>query len=169
MTVSDAGQARVFLINVLCGMACVLIFDFFRALRRRHVGNAVYANVLDAVYFIAALFPVLFISLRFNFGAVRYYQIMGLLLGAFLHILLFSRFEVRIFERITAALAVGAKIILHAALCPIILILKLIIPPLLAFERAIMKIFAKISKKRESIKKKKRQNKKILKKRIKMM
>lgn len=169
MTVSDVGQARVFLINVLFGMACVLVFDFFRALRRKHKENVVYANVLDAIYFIAAFFMVLFASLKFNFGAVRYYQILGLMIGAFLHILLFSRFEVRIFEYIITAAETGAKLILHIVLCPFIFIMKLIIPLLLAFERNSMKFFAKIAKKRGAIKKKKRQNKKILKKRIKMM
>ncbi len=169
MTVSDAGQARVFLINVLFGMACVLIFDFFRALRRRHKESAVYANVLDAIYFTAAFLLVLFASLRFNFGAVRYYQLLGLMIGAFLHILLFSRFEVRIFGHIIAAAQAGARLVLHIALCPFIFIMKLIIPPLLAFERNSMRFFGKIAKKRGAIKEKKRQNKKILKKRIKML
>lgn len=169
MTVSDAGQAKVFLINVLFGMAFVLIFDFFRALRRRHRGSALYANLLDAVYFIAAFFPVLFLSLKFNFGAVRYYQLMGLFMGAFLHILIFSRFEVKIFERVIALSAAAAKTALRTALFPPVLIIRLTAAPLLAIERKIIEFFDKISDKRKVMRKKRRQNKKILKKRIKMM
>lgn len=169
MTVSDGGQAKIFLINILFGMACVLIFDLFRALRRHRAGSDVYANVLDALFFLTAFLLVLFASLKFNFGAMRYYQIFALAAGAFLQLALFSPFEVRLFEKMLAAGEKAIRFSLRLLLKPFVFALGLAAPLFLAFERAVMTFFSKISKKRIQVKRKRLQKKKILKKRRKMI
>jgi spore cortex biosynthesis protein YabQ len=169
MTVSDSAQAKIFLINILFGMICVFIFDFFRALRRRHRDNAIYANVTDALCFIAIFFIVIFAGIKYNFGAIRYYQLMGLFFGAFLHLLMFSRFEVRAIEVVINKTVKIFKFILKALTRPILFILRTVTAPFFLMEKNLMNGFAKLRRKAVKNKRKKAQNSKIMKKRIKMM
>lgn len=169
MTVSDAGQAKVFLLNILFGIICVVIFDFFRALRRRGGKNSLYENVIDAVSFGCIFFLLLFVGVKYNFGAMRYYQIMGLCIGAFLNILLLSRFEVRFFEHMLSFFAATGRFGAKAALFPLLLIVKILAPPLLAFENAVLRFCAFLRRKSAQVGRKRLKNKKIIKKRMKML
>ncbi|MCD8049864.1 MAG: spore cortex biosynthesis protein YabQ, partial [Clostridia bacterium] len=128
MTVSDAGQARVFVINIILGMMCVILFDFFRALRRRRRGDYLYANILDVLFWILAFGAVFAAEIKFNFGAMRYYELMGLVIGAGVQIVLFARFEVRIFGWMIAAFEAIVKLLVKAVLFLPVRIARLFAP-----------------------------------------
>lgn len=90
MIVSDGGQAKVFLIYILFGIGCMLLSDLFYVFRK-YLGNTKWQiNVLDALYFVAAFFLVLYAGVKFNLGALRYYQLFGLAGGMAIHKLMFS-------------------------------------------------------------------------------
>ncbi len=97
MIVSDEGQAKVFGIYILFGMLCILIADLFYVIKRRF-GVTRAATGLDILYYTLTFLLILYAGLRFNFGALRYYQIFALLIGMVVHKLLFSQIARRVLE-----------------------------------------------------------------------
>ncbi len=169
MMVSDPAQAKVFGINILFGMALVMIYDIFRAVRRTGGKSGLYVNLMDITYFVFAFFAIFFAGVKYNFGALRYYQIMGLLAGAFIQIALFSRFEVRLFEALIKAGKAAVKFLIKVVLFIPIRVIRLLIAVSDFLEEKTVSIFNWAARKRNERRKKKQKNKKIIKKRIKML
>lgn len=169
MKVSDSAQAGVFLINILFGMICILIYDIFRAMRHIWGKSTVSTNIFDIIYFAVSFCVVFTAGIKYNFGALRYYQIMGLIAGAAIQILLFSRYEVKLCE----ILIKGAVFLIKAVLKVILFLPLLLIraaASLLGFlEEKTMDFCDKTAVRMAKRGRKKRKNKKIIKKRIKML
>ncbi len=168
MTVSPVGQGRVFLINILFGMLCVILFDFFWVLRRRYGKSIVIINAMDGIYFVIAFALVLFAGVKFNFGALRYYQIIGLFMGMGIQSL-FSRLTRRILEKLYGFLVRIIKIFGKLIIKPNLFILRLVLSPLCFFENQAIRLSSKIHKKYNKVKLKRIKKKKTVKKRIKMI
>jgi len=168
MKVSDIAQARVFFINILLGMVCVLIYDVFRAVRRSSAKGELQSNLLDMMYFFMAFLLIFFVEVKFNFGALRYYQLMGLAIGAFFQIALFSRFEVRAFETAIRIFKLTIRFILRTLLFIPLKIFSLIFSLSHLAEDKIIAFFDSSARKSALKKRKNQKNKKIIKKRIKM-
>lgn len=168
MIVSSLGQGRVFLLNVLFGMLCVIIFDFFYVLRRRYGKNIIIINALDGMYFIIAFLIILFAGVKYNFGAVRYYQIIGLLIGILFQSL-FSGINRRFLWALYDIAAKIVKTLKKLLLKPLIFLLRIILSPLYFLEEKSISFARKVAKRRKKRKNIRKKNKKTVKKRIKMI
>lgn len=168
MIVSDAGQGKVFLLNILFGMLCVILFDFFYVLRQRYGKNIIIINALDGLYFVLAFLIILFAGVKFNFGALRYYQILGLGIGILFQSL-FSRLTRRILSALYSAVLVLIKTLKKILVKPWLFLLRLILSPLCFLEQKSIKAWEKTVKKQNKLKIKREKKKKTVKKRIKMI
>lgn len=168
MTVSPVGQGKVFLVNILFGMLCVILFDLFWVLRKKWGKTIVIINILDGVYFLIAFLVILFAGVKFNFGALRYYQIIGLLTGAAIQSF-FSLFARKILEKAYDIALRIIRIVLKGIIKPCVFLLQLVLSPIVYIEDVIMRLSGKINRKYKKVKAKGAKKKKTVKKRIKMI
>lgn len=169
MIVSDAGQARVFIINILVGMLCVVLFDFFGALVKRYGKSPLIINLMDIGLYITVFCLVLFAGVKFNFGALRYYQIIGIGLGCIIHKCLFSKVEKKLFEKLLVIFEKGIKLVKKLISVPLIFILRIVFTPVVFVENKLMNMSSKCKKKLAKANKKRKKTKKNIKKRMKML
>ncbi len=169
MMVSDSGQARVFLINIAFGIICVMLFDLFGAIVKKYGKTTFIINAVDIVYFSIAFLLILYAGVKFNFGALRYYQIMGLLLGAGVWYALFSRFERKVFAYLIEKGIILAKMCMKCICVPIIFVLRVILTPLVYIETKFVKLSEKLKRTKEKIIKNRKKTQKSMKKRSKMI
>ena len=168
MIVSSVGQGKVFLLNILFGMLCVLIFDFFYVLRKKYGRNTIIINALDGIYFLLAFLLVLYAGVKFNFGALRYYQLTGLMIGGCIQYL----FSPVVRKQLVKVYDVLCKIGLFAmkiTIKPAIFILRLLLTPACFIENKTIKMGEKLAKRYKKVKEKGIKAKKTVKKRIKMI
>lgn len=75
-------EIRVFFLCGLCGIACGIIYDLIRILRRTlKVGN-IMTFLLDILFWILCAILIFFMLFYANYGRARWYEVAGLLLGA---------------------------------------------------------------------------------------
>ena len=162
MTVSSAQQMNVFLICILAGVFCGMVFDFERSIRKIYGSRKVGVVIEDAVF--AAICTIILIAAgyRFNSGEIRYYQILGTACGALFYASFFSRLFMRLFCFIH-------KVFIRIVLKPIFLIGKKTAHGFKRIFTLVSKFFKRIIRKCFKIAKKISTNKKRLKKRIKML
>ena len=168
MTVSPTGQGKVFLINICFGLVCILLFDFIYVVRKKHnIGKAI-TNILDAVYFLVVFFAVLYANIKFNFGAVRYYQFMGLLAGSVTG-LFFSSVTRKVLEKIYQGFLKCVKFAIKLVYKPVMFLLRVVLSPLFFFEAKMISMGEKVSKRCKKLKIKRKKSAETVKKRIKMI
>lgn len=169
MIVSDMGQAKVFLIYILFGMLCVMLFDLFRVLTKRCGTTKLKVNILDGLYFLIAFCIILYAGVRFNLGALRYYQVFGLLIGMAVHKMLFSGIDRKLFE---LGFTVGGKLIrfiVKVLWAPVSWVLRLGFSLTEFIEEKILYVCHKLNRRAKKMKIKNQKKKKTVKKRLKMI
>lgn len=92
-----AEQVYIFLGTVLVGAIMGVIFDFFRALRRNGDTRNMIVYFQDIVFWLIVAVIIITSSFLLNHGELRGYMLIGYVLGAFLYLLLFSRFVKAVF------------------------------------------------------------------------
>lgn len=107
MEVSSSHQIYVFMLCVLSGMLCGVLFDLQRFVRRIHSAGRVRTAMEDIVFIILCSGIVLGFCFFFNDGEIRYYEIMGTVSGALFYVAALSRafmwllqFICRLFEKL---------------------------------------------------------------------
>lgn len=169
MIVSDEGQARVFLINVLFGIICVVLFDLFGVMVKKCGKRMIVVNLLDTVYFVGAFLLILYAGVKYNFGALRYYQILGLLFGMGFWYGFFSRADRIVFEYLIEKTGLILKTVVKIVGLPVLFLVRAVYSPLAYIEEKVLKLGGSIARKRNKIIKKHKKNKKTMKKRKKMI
>lgn len=169
MIVSDAGQARVFLINIVFGIVCIMLFDLFGVIVKKCGKTTFVINAADIIYFSIAFLLIFYAGVKFNFGALRYYQIMGLLLGMVVWYTLFSRIERKVFSYLIEKAVILIKLCTKCIYAPIMFVLRVILTPLVYVETKFVKLLEKVKRKKEKIIKNRKKTKKSVKKRREMI
>ncbi len=169
MIVSDAGQARVFFINIAFGIVCVMLYDLFSVLRKKYIKSQLGINISDTAYFAMAFLIIFYAGVKYNFGALRYYQIMGLLFGMGVWYGFFSRSDEIVFEYLTEKIVLLAKVCAKIIYKPTMLVLRIIITPIAFAEEKTVAFFAKLNRKKAKVMKRRKKIKKTNKKRRKMI
>ena len=83
-------QAYLFLIFVINGLLIGLLFDFFRILRLSFKTRDFVTYIEDIIFWIITGIIVLYSIFIFNNGEIRFFMFLGIALGAFLYMTLFS-------------------------------------------------------------------------------
>ncbi len=169
MIVSDSAQARVFLIYVLVGIGCIMLSDCFFVLRKYFGKGKWHTNLIDAIYFLLAFLLVLYAGVRFNLGAFRYYQLMGLLMGMAIQKLMLSAvcrtvFDVMFVFTVRCTACVAGFLWKGAAF-----VLGLFFQTTDFVENKTLHFCKKVKKRATKVKLKKQKGQKTVKKRLKMI
>ncbi|MBR5535875.1 MAG: hypothetical protein IKU60_04420 [Clostridia bacterium] len=169
MIVSDEGQARVFLIYIIFGIICIMLSDLFRVVIKRFGATRVKINIFDTVYFFITFCLILYAGVKFNFGALRYYQLFGLVLGMAVQKLLLSEVCERVFDFLLSVFLKVFGFVLKIIRKAVMLVLRLIFTVTEYIEGKIMIICHKLAVRAKKVKIKKEKKKKTVKKRLKMI
>ena len=169
MIVSDEGQAKVFLIYIALGMLCIILADCFFVLRRRFGKTKLRVNVLDGVYYVIAFGLILYAGVRFNFGALRYYQLFALGIGMLLQKLLFSKLTRIAFDAVLVLFLKLAACIIRVLWKITAFVLRGVFFVTDFFEQKTMRVCHKVKRYGDKVKVKRQKKKKTVKKRLRMI
>lgn len=95
MDTATVNQAYIFLLTVLGGMIIGFVFDIFRIFRKLKKSGFFSVFVQDILFFI--IFAVLMFAIIFyaNDGEVRWYEFLGIFLGAVFYFVIFSSYIIK--------------------------------------------------------------------------
>ena len=91
MEFSIAQEAYVFLASALCGVFISIIYDILRIVRSYVKTTHAVTNTQDLVFWCIALVIMFFTVFHTNHGYVRWYEFLGVFLGAILYFLTLSK------------------------------------------------------------------------------
>lgn len=162
MEVSSAHQMNVFLLCVLSGILCGIFFDVQRFLRRLRFAGGMRTTVEDVLFAVVSIALVLGFGFRFNYGEIRYYQIMGSISGALFYCAFMSRIMMKIFS-------VLYKLIKNVVVVPILKICTFLMIPVRKLICILMKALKGVKRVTKKALQNIRKRKKHIKKRMKML
>lgn len=99
MSTTISGEFDFFLYAAITGVILSAIYDIFRIIRRIHPHGTILVALEDIVYWIGSALCISYILLLENDGIIRWFFILGLLLGMLLYNLTISRYLVCFFSR----------------------------------------------------------------------
>lgn len=141
MILSMNYQAKLFILMIIIGFSSGFFYDVLRIIRRTVKHNNIIMNIEDILYWAGVTFAVFYIMLIKNNGEVRFYVIIGILIGMILYFLTISTYVLKVsmtvinfFKKVIAA-------ILKILLFPFKILLKILKPPM----KWILSIFKKCS------------------------
>ncbi len=89
-------QALIFIVFTFTGILLGILFDFFRVFRRTFNTIDIITYLEDILYWILAGIIVLYNIWFFNNGEIRFFMIIGIVMGAIIYSLLFSPILIKI-------------------------------------------------------------------------
>ena len=117
-------EVYVFLAMIICGGALAVVFDMLRAMRMVLNPSAVIVSASDILFWIFAAFVISAAAWNFNSGIFRFYEPLGIILGAVFYFLLFSKWILKLFLKF-------AKFIFKILLTPPKFLYKILIVPII--------------------------------------
>lgn len=91
-----SNQANLFLIFTIEGVIIGLIFDIFRILRKSFKTGDVITYIQDILFWIITGVLILYSIFIFNYGEIRLFMFVGILLGTMIYMLSISRYVIKI-------------------------------------------------------------------------
>lgn len=114
-------QAYIFFIFILNGFLIGILFDIFRILRKSFKTKDFVTIAQDIIFWILTSFIILYSIFKFNNGELRGFIFLGILIGAIIYLLLFSKLFITVNVFIINILK---KIIYYILILPIKTIFK---------------------------------------------
>ena len=106
MTVSSAGQLRFFFLSVLAGLISGAFYNLLRAVREKN-GRGPAGPVSDLFFWIFVGAALIKLSLDFNDGGIRGYQLLGAACGFALHYLCLGQITLPLARAVVRAAAIA--------------------------------------------------------------
>ena len=103
MELSVSHQVYVFAAMILCGALTGVVFDVFRAARRCFHPRSGIIAAQDIALWLAELVLVFVTIFEVNNAAVRFYEVIGLVLGAALYFMTISEYVILFFCKVMRA------------------------------------------------------------------
>lgn len=146
MEVSVTNQAYIFLSSVVGGLLVGFVFDIFRILRRV-VKTANFITYIEDILF-WILVSIIIFSLVFitNNGELRWYELLGVMLGVIFYNLLFSQYVIRVSVTVINFIKKVIVFVIKIILFPFVIIYKLFKKPCILLTKFINKIMKKLCK-----------------------
>lgn len=160
MTVSSFHQLSFFFVSILAGLTCGAFYNLLTAVREKESRGCL-SLFTDLLFWAAVGAALIRLSLEFNDGGIRGYQIFGAVIGFTLHYLCLSPvtlFLARWIVRIAMILLFPAAFLLRG----IVLYIKQIIDKINASKMKIHQYARRISLRRKNHKKIQKNYKKML-------
>lgn len=127
MKIDLNAEVITFLYAVLCGGACGICFDFFRAVRKKVKAGAAVTGVTDMLFWICTSVVVGYFSFYVNQGMVRAFVLCGLILGVVLYFLLISKAVFWLFLKIIEIICKIINLFFKILLTPLQFSYKIIV------------------------------------------
>ena len=89
-------QAYLFFIFILNGIIIGILFDFFRILRKTFKTTDFVTYIEDLLFWILTGFSIIYFIFAFNNGEIRLFMFLGIALGIFIYMFLFSSYFIKI-------------------------------------------------------------------------
>lgn len=102
--VAIAAQTRLFLMSFGFGFLLGVVYDLFRIARLTVTRGKAAVFVMDVLYFFLAGIAVFIFMLAFNSGEIRFYLLLGIVLGFLIYYFTFGAFILKWSNRIIRAL-----------------------------------------------------------------
>ena len=160
MTVSSSNQLSFFFVSILAGLFCGAFYNLLTAVREKERRGCL-SLFTDLLFWTAVGAALIRLSIVFNDGGIRGYQIFGAVIGFMLHYLCLSPvtlFLARWIVRIAMILLFPAAFFMRG----IALYLKQIIDKVDAFKTKIYQYARRVSLRRKNHKKIQKNYKKML-------
>lgn len=87
-----ADQVFIFMSSVLIGVIMGVVFDFFRALRRKGNTKNIIVYIQDIIFWFIVAVIIITSSFILNNGDLRGYMLIGYILGALLYMIILSKY-----------------------------------------------------------------------------
>lgn len=104
-------QAYLFLIFIVNGIIIGLLFDFFRIARKVIPTNDFVTYIEDILFWLLTGAITLYSIFVFNNGELRLFMFLGIILGAFIYLLVLSSYVIKINVKIINTILVPFKAI----------------------------------------------------------
>lgn len=104
-------QAYLFLIFIVNGIIIGLLFDFFRIARKVIPTNDFATYIEDILFWLLTGAITLYSIFVFNNGELRLFMFLGIILGAFIYLLVLSSYVIKINVKIINTILVPFKAI----------------------------------------------------------
>lgn len=85
-------QVYIFFSSVIIGAVMGVVFDFFRALRRKGNTKNILVYIQDSIFWFIIAIMIIVSSFIINSGELRGYMLIGYILGAILYMVLISKY-----------------------------------------------------------------------------
>jgi len=134
-----SGQAWLFLSTIIVGAAIGLLYDMFRIFRKTapHAGIAV--QLEDLLFWVVATVLTFYYMLHRNYGEIRPFVMLGVVIGVVLYFITISRFIVRACVAVVNYIIKVVVAAIRIILVPIKLVVGLIAPPLVKAKGSVHK------------------------------
>ena len=93
-------QLKLFIIYIISGFGFSIIFDFFRSLRLSVKTSNKVTNAEDVIYLLIVGTILITILARYNYGELRFFMIIALIIGINIYYTFFSRLIIKIVSKI---------------------------------------------------------------------
>ena len=123
-------QAFLFLIFTFNGVFIGLVFDFFRILRQGFKTTNFLTYIEDILFWVISGVSIIYSMVNFSNGALRFFMVIGLVIGFVTYILTISKYIRKFSISILIFLKKAMKYILHIFLYPFKIVYKLLYTPL---------------------------------------
>lgn len=126
MIVSVNDQAILFLLTVAIGASIGMFYDMFRISRRVVKHSKAMISIEDSIFWIASILVFFIMLYKKNYADLRAFTILGLVIGATIYFLVFSKYIIKVCVYIINAILYPIKKVLQLIFYPIRKIYKLI-------------------------------------------
>ena len=133
MILSMQGQAFLFLSTVLVGAAIGLFYDVFRIFRKTAAHSTWVVQLEDLFFWLAATVGAFYFMLTRNYGEIRPFSVLGIVLGVVLYFATVSRWVVKVCVVVVTFLKRVVASAIRIILLPLRLLFTWISPPVKSF------------------------------------
>lgn len=129
-------QLYVFLSVFYGGLIIGFIYDIYRIFRYYLKPKKIATVLGDFIFWIVVVIVTFYMLIKSNFGEIRGYVFVGILLGVYLYLKILSNFVYPLLIKILKALYVFFNKIFYVLLYPLNLIKKLLMPQIKKVKKA---------------------------------
>lgn len=147
MEVSVSNQLYVFAVMLLCGAGAGVLFDIFRALRKTFGASMLTTSVGDIVFWLCISIGLFGAVFTVNYGELRWFEIIGVILGGIIYFLSVSRLFMCMLEWVLGFVLKIFLTIFKIILTPFVFLYKMIKKPLLCAGMGAQRLFRGIGRK----------------------
>lgn len=124
---SIAEQTQIFIIFVIVGIIISFLFDIFRILRKVYKFSNMLIYMQDILFWLLTGIIILQAIFKFNSGDIRIFLFLGIFVGVFIYISLFSIYVIKIGSFILKLINTLIRKLINVFKVPICKILNLMV------------------------------------------